>query len=63
MPFVSISMYKGRTNGQKERLIRSVTQAVSTSIDCPPEAVWIKIEDVDKENWGMSGIQSSKKKK
>jgi 4-oxalocrotonate tautomerase len=62
MPFISISMYKGRTNEQKERLIKRVTEAVCTSVDCKPEAVWIKIEDVNKENWGMGGVQSSKKK-
>jgi 4-oxalocrotonate tautomerase len=62
MPFVSISMYKGRTKGQKDRLIKSVTAAICTSVECKPEAVWIKIEDVDKENWGMGGVQSSKKK-
>lgn len=62
MPFVNVSLYKGRTSEQKERLIKSITDAVCKSVDCPAEAVWIKIEDVDKENWGMGGVQSSKKK-
>jgi 4-oxalocrotonate tautomerase len=62
MPFISISMYKGRTNEQKERLIKNVTEAVVNSIECSKDAVWIKIEDVEKENWGMGGVPSSKKK-
>ncbi|MFH1710399.1 MAG: 2-hydroxymuconate tautomerase [bacterium] len=62
MPLVKIEMWAGRTPEQKEKIIQNVTKAVCDAVGCPKEAVWVVIEDVPKENWGMSGEQCSKKK-
>ena len=55
MPFVKIEMFGGRTVDQKRTLVASVTEAVCTSIDCPPAAVWVSIEEKSKDNWGAAG--------
>ena len=60
MPIVRISMYPGRDEATKEKLIQSVTQAVSDNAKCPPEAVTVVIDDIPKENWGFGGKQASK---
>lgn len=62
MPLVKIEMWAGRSADQKEKLIKNITNAVCESVGCPKEAVWVVIEDVPKENWGMSGEQCSKTK-
>jgi 4-oxalocrotonate tautomerase len=43
MPYVQISMIAGRTDDQKETLLRAVHNAVEESLGVPPEAirVWI----------------------
>jgi 4-oxalocrotonate tautomerase len=61
MPIVRVEMWAGRTTEQKEKIIKNVTEAMCESVGCPKEAVWVVIEDVPKENWGMNGEQCSKK--
>lgn len=61
MPLVQVSMWRGRSREQKKKLIKSVTAAVAESISCPPESVWIIINDVDKADWGMAGECSADK--
>ncbi|OGC06945.1 hypothetical protein A2526_04315 [candidate division WOR-1 bacterium RIFOXYD2_FULL_36_8] len=58
MPIINIQMWPGRDKEAKKRLIDSVTEAVSSSICCPKEAVQIIIEDIPKENWGINGKQA-----
>lgn len=60
MPFIKVSMWAGRDEAAKEKLIQNITKATCDAINCPPEAVWIAIDDVPKTNWGMGGKQASK---
>ena len=62
MPLVKVEMWSGRTTEQKEKIIQNVTKAICDSVGCPKDAVWVVIEDVPKENWGMNGEQCSKSK-
>lgn len=55
MPLVQISMWAGRTEAQKKKLIAEVTNAFCKAIDCKPENVTIIIYDVEKMNWGKEG--------
>ncbi|OGS27841.1 MAG: 4-oxalocrotonate tautomerase [Elusimicrobia bacterium RIFOXYB2_FULL_48_7] len=61
MPVIKIEMWKGRTHEQKKKLVEKVTSATVESIGCPPEAVQIIINEVDKENWGLAGQLASEK--
>jgi len=55
MPIVNISILQGRTLDQKKELVKTVTEAVAKSVDVPPEKVWIKIDEMDKENFAPAG--------
>ena len=59
MPVVIVEMWEGRTDEQKEKLIKVITKAFE-EIGVPAEALNIIIHDVPKTNWGLRGGQASK---
>ncbi len=59
MPIVNILMHKGRTQAQKDALIREVTDAVVRTVGVKPESVQIIIQDVEKSDWGVAGKNSA----
>ena len=60
MPVVVIEMWAGRTDEQKEVLIKGITKTFG-EIGVKPESLNIIIHDVPKCNWGLSGEQASKR--
>ena len=61
MPVVLVEMWEGRTEEQKEKLIKGITEAFG-GIGVKPERLTIIIHDVPKSNWGSRGEQASKKR-
>lgn len=61
MPIVNIAILKGRTLAQKKELVKSVTEAVAKSVDVAPEKIWIKIDEMEKENFATGGTLHSEK--
>jgi 4-oxalocrotonate tautomerase len=59
MPVVIIEMWEGRTEKEKERLIKGITRAFE-EIGVKAEWLNIIIHDIPKSNWGTSGEQASK---
>jgi len=59
MPVVIIEMWEGRTDEQKEKLIKGITRAFE-EIGAKAEWLNIIIHDVPKSNWGTAGQQASK---
>ena len=59
MPVVKIDMWEGRTKEQKERLIKSVSNAIANTLEIPKEHITVIINDVSKTNWGLKGEQAS----
>jgi 4-oxalocrotonate tautomerase len=59
MPVVIVEMWEGRTEEQKEKLIKGITRAFE-EIGVKPEWLNIIIHDVPRSNWGTRGEQSSK---
>jgi len=59
MPVVIIEMWEGRTDEQKEKLIKGVTRAFE-EIGVKPESLQIIIHDIPKRNWGTRGEQASR---
>lgn len=55
MPFISIKIAKGRSLEQKRSLVRSVTDAVATTINVAPEKVWIQIDEFEPDNFATDG--------
>ncbi len=56
MPYVNIKITKeGATREQKERLIKGVTDLLADVLGKNPETTFVIIEEVDTDNWGISG--------
>ena len=60
MPFVKISVTReGVTKEQKKRLIKGVTNLLVEVLDKNPKTTHIIIEEVELDNWGYDGEQTS----
>ncbi len=60
MPLVEISLWPGRSDDVKERMIAEVTDAVVRSCGAPPESVTVILREVPKTNWARAGKPFSK---
>lgn len=60
MPIAQLHIIEGRTDEQKETLIREVTEAISRSLDAPMENIRVLIDEMPKQHFGIAG-QSAKK--
>jgi len=61
MPLVKIELIEGRSSETREILIKKVTDAVAETLEIPVNKVWVVIEEVKKDNWGVGGVPLSKK--
>ena len=59
MPLVEIKWWKGRSAAIKAKTIELVTKAVCDATGCPPEAVTVIIQDIDRASWGKAGKPSA----
>jgi 4-oxalocrotonate tautomerase len=55
MPIVVVKMVKGRTTEQKRDLVRGVTDALVSTINCERKNVHVLLEEMDSINWGVGG--------
>lgn len=55
MPYVTVKMFEGRTEEQKQLLAEKVTQAVHESIGASKESIVVFIEDMKKEDYAVGG--------
>ncbi|MGB1542520.1 2-hydroxymuconate tautomerase [Spongiibacter sp. UBA1325] len=60
MPIAQLYIIEGRSDEQKETLIREVTEAMSRSLDAPMERIRVLITEMPKQHFGIAG-QSAKK--
>jgi len=60
MPIAQINIMEGRSDEQKEKLIRNVTTAIMESLDAPEENVRVLINEVPKANFGIAGQSALK---
>ena len=55
MPIVTIDLWSGRTREQKELLAEAITQSMVDILQVKPETVQIHYNNVEKNNWAISG--------
>jgi len=55
MPMIRVEMYPGRTPEQKANLVREVTDAFVRTCGGNPGGVWVVINEVPREHWGVGG--------
>jgi len=59
VPVVVVEMWEGRTEEQKEKLIKGITRAFE-EIGVKPEVLNIIIHEIPRTNWCIRGEQASK---
>ncbi|PHN54021.1 2-hydroxymuconate tautomerase [Pseudomonas sp. ICMP 8385] len=60
MPIAQLYILEGRSNEQKETLIREVSDAMSRSLDAPIDRVRVIITEMPKGHFGIGGELASK---
>jgi 4-oxalocrotonate tautomerase len=55
MPIIRVEMFVGRTRDQKRALVKELTDAFVRTCGGKPEGLHVVIQDVAKEDWGVSG--------
>ncbi len=55
MPIAQINIIEGRSDEQKEKLIKKVTQAIHEAIDAPEQNVRVIINEMPKQHFGIGG--------
>lgn len=62
MPIIEVKLFKGRTLDEKRKLVADITHAVVKSLDVPPDAVRIMLQDMSKEDLAVAGVLAIDKK-
>lgn len=57
MPIVTVSMYSGRTQREKDRLAEAITQDIANILNVKKEEVIIVFQEAPHGNWYSSGIR------
>jgi 4-oxalocrotonate tautomerase len=56
MPYVNIKVTnEGVTADQKVKLIEGVTKLLQDVLNKPPHTVFVVIDEVETDNWGVAG--------
>ncbi len=64
MPYIKIQITnEGVTKEKKEQLIRETTNMMVSILNKDPASTFVVIEEVDTENWGVSGISVAELRK
>ena len=53
-------MWEGRDKDTKRELIQAITKAVSETLNVSAEQIYVIINEVPKDNWGIAGEQASR---
>lgn len=61
MPIVQVYMMEGRSDEQKEAVIREVTEAMIRAVDAPKESVRVLINEMPKQHFGIGGLSAKAK--
>ncbi len=51
MPLINVSMFKGRTQAQKDAFMKKITQAAVEELNSNPEYIWIVLEEKEDTDW------------
>ena len=57
MPIVTVSMYSGRTQREKDRLAEAMTEDIAKILNTKKEEVIIVFQEASHGNWYSSGVR------
>ena len=60
MPIIKVNMIEGRTDEQKEKLIKGIAEAVMDSLGAPEENVRVMIHEYEKRHFGIGTLPAQK---
>jgi 4-oxalocrotonate tautomerase len=60
MPLIEVHLLEGRTDEQKEALLKAITAAVHESIDAPLSTIRVWIDEFPHKHYMISGELKSK---
>jgi len=64
MPYVNIKITKeGATKEQKAKLIEGATNLLQEVLGKNPATIFVVIDEVDTDNWGIEGEQVTERRK
>jgi 4-oxalocrotonate tautomerase len=55
MPIIRVEMFSGRSRDQKRALVKELTEAFVRTCGGTAEGLHVVIQDVAKQDWGVSG--------
>ncbi len=60
MPYVKIEVTReGVTRGQKQQLIKGVTELILNVLNKDPHLIHVVIQEIEMDDWGYAGEQTS----
>ncbi len=62
MPIVEVKMLEGRTDDQKRKLVKEITEVICRTIDSTPEKVRVFLNEMPKKHYAIGGVLESDKK-
>jgi 4-oxalocrotonate tautomerase len=62
MPFIQVHLIEGRTQEQREKLAKAITDATAEILKVNKEDVWIQFVDMPKTHFAAGGVLRSNKK-
>jgi 4-oxalocrotonate tautomerase len=57
MPIITVAMYSGRTQREKDRLAEAITDDIVKILNIPKTDVIVVIQEASHGNWYSSGIR------
>jgi 4-oxalocrotonate tautomerase len=61
MPIVEVKMLEGRSDDQKRKLVKEITEVICRTIDSTPEKVRVFINEMPKKHYAIGGVLESDK--
>jgi 4-oxalocrotonate tautomerase len=55
MPVITVALRTGRTIEQKRALVERLTTAFVETCGGDPDGVWIELQEIPAEHWGIGG--------
>jgi 4-oxalocrotonate tautomerase len=59
MPFISVKMLEGRTDEQKRKLVKAITDVMVEICDAKAEGTTVVIEEHARDHWASGGVMIS----
>ena len=56
MPYVNIQITRGVTREQKAQLVKDITDSLVRVLGKKPEHKHIVLQEINQEDWGLSGL-------